>query len=88
MNHTCLDCGQTARIHGRGLCSHCYDQHRADGTLIDYERVHRPREEVLEEWSQLAQRGYNKREAAARMGMSFEALDRAIYRARRRQEVA
>ncbi len=41
-----------------------------------------PRDELLDRWVELRAHGLTKREAAARLGMTFVAFDRALYRAR------
>lgn len=46
--------------------------------------VSRPIEEVLDEYAMIKDDVKNIREAAERMGMSFSALDTALYRARKR----
>lgn len=71
--------------HGsRGLCEPCERAARADDTLLDYPRRIRSREEVVEEWDFLRSQGvFDVRQAAARMGMTFKALDKALYLARK-----
>lgn len=46
-------------------------------------RAYRPLEEVLEEYALVRADVDSVREAAERMGMSFSALDKALYRARK-----
>ena len=67
---------------GRGLCRPCYYRCRKTGELADYELVTHRRTEVLAEWEVLRLDGVSKRDAAGRIGMSFEAFDRALLRAR------
>jgi len=67
---------------GRGLCDPCYRWCRAAGELIDYEPVRYSRDELMAEWELLRLEGYSKRQAAARLDVTFEAFDRAFHRAR------
>lgn len=67
----------------RGLCQPCWHKAKASDELIDFERLNRTRDEVMADWELLRSEGYSKRQAAARLGMSHEAFDRAFHRARR-----
>lgn len=72
-------------LRGRGLCARCYSRRRAAGTLVDVESVQLPREHLLAEYEQVCD-PYDplKRQAeqlAERVGMSFPAVERALYRA-------
>lgn len=72
------------RFHrGRGLCCACHTRVSRAGWLADYERRNRIRDEVMVEWELLRGEGYTKRQAAARLGMTFAAFDRAFHRSRR-----
>src|SRR6478735_4128924 len=73
---------------GRGLCALCYDVCGRNGTLIDYERKRIPHDEVMDEWELLKGRGYSRREAAARIGVTKKALDLHIQRERKRKCVS
>lgn len=88
----CVDCGRKItpqkRAHeghprhaGRGLCTACHARHKAHGTLIDFERKSWSREELLNEWVLLRDEGIRMRDAAPRIGVSYDALDRALCRA-------
>lgn len=68
---------------GRGLDMTCYEVATRDGTLIDYPRTSYPRDELLEEWSVLSERGVDYYEFPQVVGMSFETWARAFQRARR-----
>lgn len=88
MAHTkCRECSATdpgpRKSWARGLCARCYSRHQKRGTLDQFERLIRPRDYVLEDWLFLNEQGYNRAQAAERMGMTRGALDRAIARARR-----
>lgn len=66
---------------GHGLCNRCYRRARTAGTV---EPTVRRRDEVLDEWAMLRDTGTTDlREAAERMGMTWTALDMALYRARK-----
>lgn len=70
--------------HGsRGLCTTCRHHARVNGTIGEFERINRSRDDVLDDWVVLRRQGYSRRQAAERIGMRFAALDRAIQRARR-----
>lgn len=77
---------------GRGYCAACYRRLGRYGTTehqgyVAPKRragiIHRPLEEVLEDYLLIRDDVQNIREAAERMGMRFSALDRALYRARK-----
>lgn len=80
---------QTRRVEGvrvtvaRGLCRVCYFRAERDGTLFDHPRTTRPRADVVEDYLMLVEtRQYStRRDVAARLGMTVDALDRALYRA-------
>lgn len=75
---------------GRGLCLTCYTRLRRTGGLIDFERPNRSRAEVLEEWRALPTEGSTNeriRQLAPRLGMTVDALSRAICRATARGEL-
>lgn len=79
---------------GYGLCTKHYNRLRRNGDpLASAPKRPRPKrgpesrsaEEVLEEWAMLRSDGVTDlRVAAQRMGMSFSALDKALWRARKR----
>jgi hypothetical protein len=72
-------------IGGRGRCWPCYRQAQADGTLDDLERRARTNEEVVEEYEELRLAGnFDLHLIAERMGMTWVALDKALWRARQR----
>lgn len=74
--------------YGRGLCGACWGAARRDGTLRDYERVTRPIADVIEDWRWIesdlpADASFTRRIrlGAKRLGMTYAALGRALYRA-------
>jgi hypothetical protein len=73
-------------LHGaRGLCEVCVRQAKANNTYDDFEPRRRTNDEVLAEWDLLRTEGViDLGVAAARMGMTRKALDKAIYRGARR----
>lgn len=67
------------RIHSaRGLCSTCYKQ----VDYLDYERITRSLDELLDDYVLLRSEGFDWRQCAQRLGMSYTAFERAMYRAR------
>lgn len=66
----------------RGLCSPCHARHRRAGTLSDYERSTRTRDDLLEDYVVLRSQGYSWRDCAARLAMTYSAFARAMQRAR------
>lgn len=71
------------RAGGRGYCKPCYYRHRRAGEF-EGDRRGRPIEETLEDWVFLRDDGVPLAEAARRMGMTEKALDKALYRARKK----
>ena len=72
---------------GRGLCGSCYHSLTPDQRL-DYPRLSRSSGELVEEWEMLRSEGYTKRQAADRLGMTYEAFERAYHRAKKTGAVA
>ena len=74
------------RVHheSRGLCTSCYRFLHRRGLHIIFPVGPRrmTNDEVMAEWDWMRPLGYTKREAAAQLGMTFEAFDRAFHRAR------
>ena len=80
-----------ARHGGKKLCNMHYKRFARNGTF-DRQKAHRPQrtnyreyrtlDEVLEDYQMIRDDCSSVREAADRMGMTFSALDRALYRAR------
>lgn len=71
------------RVHGcRRLCERCVTRSEKDDTLLDYPRITRTNAEVVADYELLRTARMGRREAAAQMGMTFDALDRALLRAR------
>lgn len=85
----------TAPLGGYGMCKKHYNrwvrngtterkqQHRPAPRSLESYRVYRTREEVLEEYAMVRRDVTSVRQAAERMGMTFSALDMALYRARK-----
>lgn len=96
---TCLRCGVpmvrhvtgqapppgTARLQARSLCARCHSRCQADGTLIDYPRANRSREEVLADYRVLIARypDMTRARIADAIGMTPKALDQVLVRARK-----
>lgn len=65
----------------RGLCMRCRRAAERDGTFDDYEPRRRLNGDVLEEWELLRSQGvWDLKVAADRIGISYSALDMAIWR--------
>lgn len=82
-----IDCArcQHERPHSsRGLCNSCARTARRHGELDQYPRLYLRRNELLEEWDFLRRAGTPPAQAAHAMGMSCEAFERALYRAKKR----
>lgn len=91
----CRRCGVLAKppktpgpyptIRGRGLCGPCWGPLYRSGGLADYPPLIRRREDVLEDWRIYRTRypEYTKAEVAQRIGMTYDALDQVLCRARR-----
>lgn len=79
-----------AMVQGRGLCVGCYVRAQRNGTIIDQETTGKPWAQVLEDWHRLADRSLtrmeNVRRIAPRVGMTVDALERAVTR--HREDVA
>lgn len=66
----------------RGLCARCHWRAEHRGTLSAWPAHLRSRDDVLDDWVILRRRGMNKTQAAAHLGMSFAAFEKAYFRAR------
>ena len=83
----CSDCGRIMKgAYCRGLCSTCYKRALDEGSVHDFERLKRSREEVIEEWEWLRSEGYTMRQAAERLGMKYNSLYAVLWRARKAAE--
>lgn len=76
------------RMHdARGLCSSCWTIHRRHGTHVDFPRVTRSSEELVEDAERLRARYPNQPmtwpEIAAELGVTYKALDKARERVAR-----
>lgn len=81
----CIACQSTrGESRSRGLCASCYWHARKNGTLIDYPPRNRPLADTIEDWLMLSREGYDRHQAAVRLGMTKPALDTAITRWKRR----
>jgi len=83
MRHRCIECQQhIVGKSARGLCKRCWDYAKRHGTLIDYPLNTTPRAHFLADFELLVEEGYTLRQIAERLGMTYEAVDQAQYRAR------
>lgn len=87
----CVDCGRSMRrqtdpadgrpVHiGRDLCKRCYQRRTDAGSLDRRQRRTLPRDVVLTEWQHLAAFGCSRAEVAARLGVSDDAVRKALAR--------
>lgn len=67
----------------RGLCPSCYNRHSRRGTLDIFGRTSMPTSLLLDEYAMLRNVGVRPRYMPERLGMSREAFERAMFRARR-----
>ena len=84
----CIDCGRHMRHIGRGLCGRCYYFAQQFGVLHEYPRINRPYTWTWEDYDELAAQGYSRLHAAERLGLTKAALEKAIERRPREEEVA
>lgn len=77
------DCHPDRRHEGRGLCTECYMRAHHRGAIADYERTSRSREDFLEDYRLLRAQGYSRAQIAERLGVTRDAVDKAVSRARR-----
>ena len=96
MTRTCAECARPVltqkappqpghfRLQGRGLCGACYFRAVRDGRLEDYPRTNRRDADTCEDHAELKAQGYTREQIAARLGMTREALDKAITRHNRK----
>lgn len=67
----------------RGLCKPCYGHLNNTGGLVDYERVNRPRDDLLDDYVVLRDQGFNWRQCAEKLRINYRTFETAMYRARR-----
>lgn len=79
----CASCGAATLRVIRGLCDSCFGKARYYGTLADWPRVTRSRDELLEDYQLLRSDGLSREVIAARLGMHYDSLMRALVRAAR-----
>jgi hypothetical protein len=70
-------------VNARGLCDSCYQTHHRAGTLDQFpiQRNQRRRVEFIADYELLRSEGYSRAQIAARLGMTRNAVDRAVQRA-------
>ena len=77
----CTECGKPVVKRKRGLCHTCYQRAWSQGRLADYERARWRSVDLCAEWRFLAAQGFTQRQAAERLGVSYDQLHYAIKRA-------
>ena len=65
----------------RGLCPGCYEHHTNAGTLHQHPRNHRTMAEFVAAYTALRGEGHSARYVAYRLGITFDGLNKAYYRA-------
>jgi predicted DNA-binding protein (UPF0251 family) len=80
---TCKRCGRQRPHTSRGVCEACHYHVIRYGLTDEYPRSTWPRELLLAEWEWLRRQGYSRAQAAERLGVSKDAIDKAIARERR-----
>lgn len=65
---------------GRGLCASCHERARLAGTLTDHPLTLRRWTDYADDYVMLRADGYPLLVIADRLGMTFDALDRALVR--------
>lgn len=82
MTGPCARCRRSRDLLARGLCSNCYSTCRKNGTVSNWPRSNRRLTDVVEEYRFFTDTGMSRTDCALSLGMSLQALDRALYRAR------
>lgn len=77
-----------AKHMARRLCRTCYEWARSNGKLFDFPMVKRTTADTVEEHDFLSSQGLSRDQIAARLGMKWPAIERAVYRHRARQRAA
>lgn len=78
----CEHCGRLGLHCGRGLCKSCYSRLRSGG-LGRHPRKTKPSSYTLNNWYRLTLEGNRCRQVAEAIGMSQDAVERAVQRARK-----
>lgn len=65
----------------RGLCVGCYDHHLYNRTLSQFPRRNRTPAEFAAAYTELRAQGRSVRYVAWKLGITFDGLNRAYYRA-------
>lgn len=76
-------CHPDRPVNARGLCDSCYQTHWKAGTISRFptKRTQRFRADFLADYQLLRSEGYTRTQIAERLGMTRNALDRAVQRA-------
>lgn len=86
---SCADCGRP-KIRCRGVCGACYEARRGAGTLDQLPPSQRGlnNDYVVAEWEWLSSFGITKDQAAAQLGMTRAALEKALDRHQKKETAA
>jgi hypothetical protein len=74
-------CHPDRRHKARRLCPGCYEHHMDAGTLGQFPRVNRTQAEFVADYTRLRAQGHSVRYVAWTLGITFDGLNRAYYRA-------
>lgn len=76
-------CHPDRPVNARGLCDSCYEMHWRARTLDQFptKRIQRFRVDFIADYQLLRSEGHTRAQIAVRLGMSRNALDRAVQRA-------
>lgn len=74
-------CHPERRHKARRLCAGCYEHHKRAGTLDAYPRLRRTDAEIVAIYQALRAEGHSFRYVAWKLGMTFDGLNKAYYRA-------
>jgi len=74
-------CHPNRRHKARRLCAGCYEHHMDAGTLDQFPRIRRPDAEIIATYRRLRAQGHSFRYVAHTLGMTFDGLNKAYYRA-------
>jgi hypothetical protein len=74
-------CHPERRHKARGLCPGCYEHHMDRGTLDQFPRTNRTTAEFAAAYTELRAAGHTVRYVAWKLGLTYDGINRAYYRA-------
>lgn len=84
----CACCGRTRKVTARGMCNRCYDFLLVRGEHVDFPRRTRRAEDVAQDLREMQAQGCTRDEIAARIGLKWDSIMRAVNRLERRRAAA